>query len=275
MLDVTQAASILRVDRRSCSAPGRTHQTETPGAHEDVNTGYQERTYPSQQSPSDEGVAGGEQRKSVKRASSVVLPAEWATMAFPLQHPAFNAGGGMMESPAEQSHLDLSDEESEHDDVPPAVPPKAPARKLVPFLHVSPLKPRPANGAPCNKALPQIETSNIPPLSSQAESKHVRECSGDSVMDRGRPMKRSRSQSRRGFMRAGQGSSVDLTNEVLPKGWSANSALANISREEMRKLEHQAKCQVGRFEVFNLKDVKALSQVPPTPRRPWSQALLT
>ena len=142
MLDVTQAASILRVDRRSCSAPGRTYQTETPGAHEDVNAGYQERTYPSQQSPGDEGVAEGEQRKSVKRASSVVLPAEWATMAFPLQHPAFNAGGGMMESPAEQSHLDLSDEESEHDDVPPAVPPKAPARKLVPFLHVSPLKPR-------------------------------------------------------------------------------------------------------------------------------------
>jgi hypothetical protein len=142
-------------------------------------------------------------------------------------------------------------------------------------LHVSPLKPRPANGPPCDKALPQIETSEIPPLTSQVESKHVRDGSGDSVMDRGRPTKRSQSQSRRGFLQSGQASSVDVTNEVLPKGWSANSALANISREEMRKLEHQARCQVGRFEVFNLKDVKALSQVPPTPHRPWSQTLLT
>jgi hypothetical protein len=281
MLEVTQTADILRANRRSYSAPGRTYQTETPGPHQDVSTGYQERTSPSQRTPSEECVTRGDQRKSLKRASSVVLPAEWANMVFPrLECPAFDADGGKIDAQPEQPHADVSREESENE-IPPAVPPKSSPRKPPPNLHVSPLKPRPTKGPAFDKALPQIEASDarpttvVEPLNSQVESKHVRDASGDSVMDRGRPMKRSRSQSRKGFMGSGQGSSVDLANEILPKGWSVNSVLANISKEEVRKLEHQARSQVGRFEVFNLKDVKALSQVPPTSRCRRQQNLLT
>jgi hypothetical protein len=281
MLEVTQTAGILRANRRSYSAPGRTYQTETPGPHQDVSPGYQERTSPSQRTAGEECVTRGEQRKSLKRASSVVLPAEWANMVFPrLECPAFDADGGKIDARPEQSHADVSGEESENE-IPPAVPPKTPPRKPLPHLHVSPLKPRPAKGPACDKALPQIEASEasptlvLEPLNSQVESKHVRDASGDSVMDRGRPMKRSRSQSRKGFLGSGQGSSVDLANEILPKGWSANSIFANIPKEEVRKLEHQARSQVGRFEVFNLKDVKALSQVPPTSRRRRQPNLLT
>lgn len=269
MLDVTQTAGILRANRRSYSAPGRTYQTETPGPQEDASTGCQERTSASHRNPDEEGVTRGEERRSMKRASSVVLPAEWANVASPrLQRWAFDADSKNIEAAPGQPPADVSREESEND-IPPAVPPKSPARKPVPNLHVSPLKPRPAKGPPRQKALPQIEASEtapamaVEPLNSQGESKHVRDGSGDSVMDRGRPMKRSPSQSRKGFMGSGQGSSVDLTNEILPKGWSTNSVFTNFSREEIRKLEHQARCQVGRFEVFKLKDVKALSQVPP------------
>jgi hypothetical protein len=209
----------------------------------------------------------GEHRWSLKRASSVVLPAELAAIAFPkLQHRAFDADGRKIEAPCGQSCANVSREESETE-IPPAVPPKPPPKKPTPGLHISPLKLRPTKGPACDKELPQIVAVESPPLTTvdsiigQGESKHVRDGSGDSMIDRGRPMKRSLSQSGRGFMGSANGSSVDLTNDILPKGWSANSVSANLSRQEIRKLENQARSQVGRFEVLHRKDVKALSQV--------------
>jgi hypothetical protein len=258
--------STTHSNRRSYSAPGRTHQPESLGQYEDVSMEYYETATLPQQDLNEKGLTTGELRKSLKRASSVLLPAELNDLVFPsLQRKAFDADGRKIEATCGQPHAKVSREESENE-IPPAVPPKTP-KKPASSLHVSPLKLRAAKGPACDKALPQIGTAKTPPLTAvdppngEGESRHVRDGSGDSVMDRGRPMKRSRSTSRKGFMGSGSGSSVDLTCEILPKGWLAHSVFANLSREEIRKLENQARTQAGRFEVLHYQDVKALSQV--------------
>jgi hypothetical protein len=235
--------------------------------HEDVSTEYSERTTPPEQDLNENGVTTGEGRRSLKRASSVLLPAELAELIFPtFQRRAFDADGRKIEAFCEQSRVNIKGEESENE-IPPAVPPKTPPKKSAPTLHVSPLKPRPTKGPAWDKELPQISVAGTPQLppdesaNNRGESKHFRDGSGDSVMDRGRPMKRSRSQTRKGIMGSVDGSAIDLTCDMLPKGYHPHNVSSNLSREETRKLERQARSQAGRFEVLHLKDVKALSQV--------------
>jgi hypothetical protein len=242
---------------------------------------YYETTSLPQEDLNEKGLATDDQRKSLKRASSVLLPAELNDLIFPRhQRRAFDADGKKIKTTCGQPDGKVSREESENE-IPPAVPPKTPPKKPASNLRVSPLKLRPAKGPACDKALPQIGTAETPSLTAidppncQGESRHVRDGSGDSVMDRGRPMKRSRSHSRKGFMGSASGSSVDLTCEILPKGWLAHSVFANLSREEIRKLENQARTQAGRFEVLHYKDVKALSQVCTCPVEDASRKLLT
>jgi hypothetical protein len=220
----------------------------------------------SQQALKEEALTKGERTRSLKRASSVLLPAELNDLMFSrFQYRAFDADSRKVETPCGQSHPNVSKEESEKE-IPPAVPPKTP-KAQAPNLHVSPLKLCPSKGPLFDKALPQIaapETASSPRSDSpngQGQSNHIREGSGDSVMDRGRPAKRTRSPSKKGIMGSGNSSSDDLTCDILPKGLPANTASTNLSREDLRRLERQAKGQAARFEVLQVKDVKALSQV--------------
>ena len=256
-----------RTNRRSCSAPGRTHQQDTLSEHEEVGMEDCETTSPSQQDLKEEALTNGERTKSLKRASSVLLPAELNDFVFSrLQREAFDADCRKVEEPCGQSHPNVSKEESKNE-IPPAVPPKTLPKNQAPNLHVSPLKLRPTKGPACDKALPQIgpaETTLSPRSDSpkgQGKSNHVREGSGDSVMDRGRPSKRTRSPTKKGIMGSGNPSSDDLTCDILPKGLPANTASTSLSREDLRRLGHQARSQATRFEVLQVKDVKALSQV--------------
>ena len=267
LICLANIARPTRTNRRSYSAPSRTNQTETLRPREDVIRENSEVISPPQQELNEEALPSGDRRKSMKRASSVLLPAELIDFVFPrLQRRAFDADGRKIEVRPGQSHPDVSKGESESE-IRPAVPPKTPPKQLAPTLQVSPLKLRPTKAAACDKALPQIGGGGTPPLppdespKGQGESKHVRDGSGDSVIDRGRPQKRTRSQVRKGIMGSRDGSSVDLTSDVLPRGWLADSVSVNLSGDEIRKLEHQARSQTGRFEVLHLKDVKALSQV--------------
>ena len=263
LIGLANPTNTARVNRRSCSAPGRSHQPDTRPP-EDVSIGYCETTSPPQHDIDKGALTPGEGRRSLKRASSVLLPAELNDLVSPtLRHRAFDADRRDIEPSTGQSHPHVPREDSEHE-TRPAVPPKTPPKKPGSALHVSPLKLRATKPPACDKALPQIGATESPTdesPKSQAESKHVRDGSGDSVMDRGRPQKRSRSHSRRGIMGSQDGSSIDPTGDVLPSGWPASSVSANLLREELRKLEHQSRTQAGRFEVLPLKDVKALSQV--------------
>jgi hypothetical protein len=264
LADIT---STTRTSRRSYSAPGRTHQQDTLREHEDVDMEYYEATSPSRQDLKEEALTKGERIKSLKRASSVLLPAELNDFVFSrLQREAFDADCRKVEVPRGQSHPNVSKEESE-DEIPPAVPPKTPPKHQAPNLHVSALKLYPTKGPACDKALPQIgpaETTPWPRSDSpkgQGQSNHVREGSGDSVMDRGRPPKRTRSPTKKGIMGSGNSSSDDLTGDNLPTGLPANTASTSLSREDLRRLGHQARSQAARFEVLQVKDVRALSQV--------------
>jgi len=256
-----------RTNRRSCSAPGRTHQQDTLSEHEEVGMEYYETTSPSRQDLKEEALTNGERTKSLKRASSVLLPAELNDFVFSrLQREAFDADCRKVEASCGQSHPNVSKEESGNE-VPPAVPPKTLPGDQAPNLHVSPLKLHPTNGPACDKALPQIgPVKTTPPPTSdfpkgQGLSNHVRKGSVDSVMDRGRPPTRTRSPTKKGIMGSGNPSSDDLTCDTLPKGLPANTASTSLSREELRRLGHQARSQAARFEVLQVKDVKALSQV--------------
>jgi hypothetical protein len=222
---------------------------------------------PPRQDLKEEASTKEERTKSLKRASSVLLPAELDNLVFSgLPHIAFDTDGGKDKVPCGQSHPNISREESENE-IPPAVPPKTPPKTQAPNLHVPPLKLRPTKGPTCHNTLPRVgpaEATSLPRSGSpngQGQSNHVRGGSGDSVMDRGRPAKRARSPTKKGIMGSGNPSSVDLTSDVLPKGSPANSASTNLSRDDLRRLEHQARSQAERFGVLQVKDVKALSQV--------------
>ena len=225
---------------------------------------YCETACPSLRDLNEEALTTGEGRRSMKRASSVLLPAELNDLIFPkLQRREFDANGKKIEVPTGKSRPTVPRDDCENE-TPPAVPPKTPTKYPNPTLYVSPLKLRTTRAPACDKALPQIEAAGSPTDESakfQGESKHVRDGSGDSVMDRGRPPTRSRSQAKRGIMGSREESSVDLTGDTLPRGWPAASVGSSLMRDEIRKLDQQSRIQAGRFEVLQLKDVKALSQV--------------
>src|SRR5437016_2575430 len=217
LICLANITNATRTNRRSCSAPGRTHQQDTLSEHEDVGIEYYETTSPSQQDLKEEALTKEERTKSLKRASSVLLPAELNDFVFSrLQREAFDADCSKVEAPCGQSHPNVSKEESGNE-IPPAVPPKTLPKNQAPTLHVSPLKLRPTKGPACDKALPQIgRAKTIPSPRSdfpkgQGQSNHVRGASGDSVMDRGRPPTRTRSPTKKGIMGSGNLSSDDLT----------------------------------------------------------------
>lgn len=153
-------------------------------------------------------------------------------------------------------------------DVGPPVPPKTPLGKSMVIPKTSPLKLLTTKASPSITTAARARADTYPtvhnegPKSDQGEPKHVRENSGDSIMDRGRPMKRNMSQTKRDLTGPAESSKDDfMSTGNLPIGMPAKIARERISWLEIRKLEHQAKTQAERFEVLQLKDVQTLSQV--------------
>ena len=85
-----------------------------------------------------------------------------------------------------------------------------------------------------------------------------------SIMERGRPRKRSESCASNTLKRTGSKrskSSERRAFEQLPKGWKASDAMNMLSPPEVASLQQQALQQAARFEVLRKEDVDSLSRV--------------
>lgn len=85
-----------------------------------------------------------------------------------------------------------------------------------------------------------------------------------SIMERGRPRKRSETSTTTTLKRTGSKrskSSERRAFEQLPKGWKASDALNVLSPQEVASLQKQALQQAARFEVLRQEDVDSLSRV--------------
>lgn len=93
--------------------------------------------------------------------------------------------------------------------------------------------------------------------------------SGASIMDRGRPKKRSDSSpgKRTTSKRSQSPSDEQKAFETLPQGIHALNASSVFPESEIETLRKQAIGQATRFEVLSSKDVDALSRVRRTPPR--------
>ncbi|KAG7289626.1 hypothetical protein NEMBOFW57_005998 [Staphylotrichum longicolle] len=84
-----------------------------------------------------------------------------------------------------------------------------------------------------------------------------------SIMERGRPRKRSETSTTTTLKRTGSKrskSSERRAFEQLPKGWKASDALNVLSPQEVASLQKQALQQAARFEVLRQEDVDSLSR---------------
>lgn len=86
--------------------------------------------------------------------------------------------------------------------------------------------------------------------------------SGTSIIDRGRPKKRTDGSpiKRVPSKKASPTSEEQLAFDYLPQGVRPNQASSKLTIQEMETLRHQALGQVTRFEVLNSRDVDALSR---------------
>ena len=205
-----------------------------------------------------------EGRRSLKRASSVVLPAELAGISFLSLRP--DEPQSKPEPDTKVPQPDAVKKEAEKDFRPP-VPPKTSPIKSISGTKTPPLRllttPDPSykTMSPKDIAAKLGTSQGQEPQTSTVEPGHSREDSGDSIMDRGRPTKRNRSQVK-GDVTSPDGISPDDSGgSTLPTGMSAKNARGKLPLQEIRKLEHQANLQAERFGILQLKDVKALSQV--------------
>ncbi|OHE92968.1 hypothetical protein CORC01_11761, partial [Colletotrichum orchidophilum] len=87
----------------------------------------------------------------------------------------------------------------------------------------------------------------------------------DSIMDRGRPRKRSDVRNNNGHLLKRSCSTRNKSAErrafeELPSGWRAGDAPSHIEQDELSALQKQAFGQVSRFEVLRKEDVEFLSR---------------
>src|SRR2546423_9377590 len=192
LICLANATTPTRTNRRSCSAPGRTRQTDTLRTHESVSMEHYEIADVLLQDIKEEIATTGDCRKSLKRASSLLLPAELDLILPTYERRSFDADGRNIEVTSGPAPTNIFGEGSQTE-IRPAVPPKTPPKMPTQPLHVSPLKLRPTKVSAFDKALPQIGPLTPPPWTTdesprgQGELKHVRDYSGDSGIDRGRP----------------------------------------------------------------------------------------
>ncbi|AEO63453.1 7f455a21-5272-4de5-a6c9-1c9e6fadcb02 [Thermothielavioides terrestris] len=134
--------------------------------------------------------------------------------------------------------------------------------------------PRPWEKPPSSTAAPTPEgTTPEPAVTPAAEpsdqvhsitSGHRRHQSeSGSIMERGRPRKRSETGAASTLKRTGSKrskSSERRAFEQLPKGWKASDAVNMLSPPEVAALQKQALQQASRFEVLRKEDVESLSR---------------
>ncbi|KAL2178001.1 Up-regulated during septation-domain-containing protein [Thermothelomyces heterothallicus CBS 202.75] len=114
-----------------------------------------------------------------------------------------------------------------------------------------------------SSATPKVESSD--PLQNHAHGHRRHQSESGSIMDRGRPRKRSDAGAALG---TGPKRSVSKRSksterqafERLPKGWKADDAVNVLSPPEVATLQRQALQQAARFEVLRKEDVDSLSR---------------
>lgn len=99
------------------------------------------------------------------------------------------------------------------------------------------------------------------------------------IMDRGRPRKRSDSRNNNGSQlkqrEASEVSSEWKAFEDLPSGALPKEVLAKMEAEEIKTIQKQAYRQAERFEVLRAEEVEALSKVRFTSPQPYGSGMLT
>ncbi|AEO56941.1 hypothetical protein MYCTH_2302494 [Thermothelomyces thermophilus ATCC 42464] len=126
-----------------------------------------------------------------------------------------------------------------------------------------------------SSATPKVESSD--PLQNHAHGHRRHQSESGSIMDRGRPRKRSEAGAALGTGPKRSGSKRSKSTERqaferLPKGWKADDAVNVLSPPEVATLQRQALQQAARFEVLRKEDVDSLSRVC-TPLHPPSLSL--
>lgn len=110
-----------------------------------------------------------------------------------------------------------------------------------------------------SRGSPRVERRD--PLAAHATS-HNRNMSESSIMDRGRPARRSSKRQRSRTMSEtnnGEGATPDAWQ--LPHGMRVPEATRRMSDADKKLLHKQAYDQAGNFEVLNKRDVASLSRV--------------
>lgn len=241
----------------------------------------------------------GEERKSLKRASSVLLPDEMSVLPLPMSTFNRDADSTM---PSEESP-----------DAPPAVPPKSP-RTLLRILPLAPVLntkenqsfPQTQTLTPTSATEPSVSPSSLTasshsPVSQDTSpkplfsSKSPHHKQGDSLPVNTKPkdisiqasyenmsVQLKRQASEASMLHRGRSTrqveglptrNLTVTRRTkdhgrfsaLPPGVSANDAASLMPRAEVEQLQLQAIGQAERFEVLKYDDVKKLSQVRPRP----------
>lgn len=110
------------------------------------------------------------------------------------------------------------------------------------------------------------KTDNEPRVPSSFGHRRNQSESG-SIMERGRPRKRSETSGPTAMKRTASKRSKSAERrafEQLPKGWKVNEAMKMMDHSEAVALQQQASQQATRFEVLRKDDVDNLSKVSPT-----------
>ena len=109
-----------------------------------------------------------------------------------------------------------------------------------------------------HRASPKVEKRDL----MASYGAHNRNLSESSVMDRGRPVRRSSKRSRsRTASETNNSDEPILDNWQLPKGMRAADASRRMGKAEKDTLYKQASAQADKFEVMNKRDVASMSRV--------------
>ncbi|KAI9682642.1 MAG: hypothetical protein M1829_006629 [Trizodia sp. TS-e1964] len=185
---------------------------------------------------------------------------------------AFLLSGGISARERRPSPLSTGETGESPPEVPPKVPPKSPrtearasSRNRFPYAQpnssTSTLCSVNSSHSPARHGSPR---PGQPPRSDSSQSVHTRNHSDISMMDRGRPAKRTAGEqlpNNGSPAKPKRSASADMRAfEILPCGRLASEATGTFPRNELENLQRQALEQAGRFEVLAAKDVDVLSR---------------
>ena len=121
----------------------------------------------------------------------------------------------------------------------------------------------PKDNASEASATPRAEPEPVRSVSSLGHRRNQSE-SNSSIMERGRPRKRSETSGVVGLKRSSSkraNSAERRAFEQLPKGWKVSEAVNMMSQTEVAAVQKQALQQASRFEILRKEDVDNLSRV--------------